>query len=519
MQMHFDHDEEVMSIRIMNTKADAGSVTLYPTDVINSIRRNSATKLRAIRLGLLAADIVMISLAFLVAYSIRFSDVTAGAFDPAGQPNGGFYSEFAYILIPVWIVLFYLFRMYDPVVLFGGLQEYANAFNACTAGIMVVVIAAYLVPSLVLSRGWVMMAWGVAVLFIFIERFIARRAIYLLRRGGHFMSPAYIVGANAEGIAIAEQLISSPVAGINIIGFLDDNTYPGTEILPGIIVHGSTARAEYLCTRFGIERLLVATSGVQRETLLDLFRRFVNSTAVSVWLSSGMYEILTTGVKVQDVGSVPMVSVNRVRLTGMNIVAKAALDYIGALLGVIVLFIPFLVVAAYMKMTDPGPIIYPRRVVGVGGKEFNAFKIRTMVVNSKEVLADLLACDPEARTEWNQYYKLKNDPRITRIGALLRKTSIDELPQLVNVLRGEMSLVGPRMITMEEVEKYGKWGLNLHTVKPGITGLWQVTGRSELTYEERVRLDMRYIRNYSIWLDLQILFQTIPAVLMSKGAY
>jgi len=142
-----------------------------------------------------------------------------------------------------------------------------------------------------------------------------------------------------------------------------------------------------------------------------------------------------------------------------------------------------------------------------------------MVVNSKEVLEELLARDPKAREEYDKYYKLKDDPRITKIGAFLRKTSIDELPQLINVLRGEMSIVGPRMITMEEVEKYGKWGLNLHTVKPGITGLWQITGRSELTYEERVRLDMNYIRNYSIWIDLQIVIQTIPAVLMSRGAY
>jgi Undecaprenyl-phosphate galactose phosphotransferase WbaP len=253
--------------------------------------------------------------------------------------------------------------------------------------------------------------------------------------------------------------------------------------------------------------------------MVDLFRRFVNSSDVSMWLSSGMYEILTTGVQIQDVGSVPMVSVNRVRLTGINIVLKALIDYIGAFVGLVLLSPYFLFIAIIMKLTDPGPIFYRRRVVGVGGKEFDAFKFRTMVVNSKEVLEELLARDPKAREEYNKYYKLKDDPRITKIGAFLRKTSVDELPQLVNVLRGEMSIVGPRMITMEEVEKYGKWGLNLHTVKPGITGLWQVTGRSELTYEERVRLDMNYIRNYSIWIDLQIVIQTIPAVLMSKGAY
>jgi undecaprenyl-phosphate galactose phosphotransferase len=142
-----------------------------------------------------------------------------------------------------------------------------------------------------------------------------------------------------------------------------------------------------------------------------------------------------------------------------------------------------------------------------------------MVVNSKEVLEELLANDPEARAEWETHEKLKNDPRITKIGTFLRKTSIDELPQLVNVLRGEMSLVGPRMITRDEVKRFGQWDMNIHTVKPGITGLWQISGRSDLSYKERVQLDMHYIRNYSIWLDLQILFWTIPSVLMNKGAY
>jgi Undecaprenyl-phosphate galactose phosphotransferase WbaP len=232
-----------------------------------------------------------------------------------------------------------------------------------------------------------------------------------------------------------------------------------------------------------------------------------------------MYEMLTTGVRVHDIGSMAMVSVNRVRLTGISVITKTLVDYIGAALGLIALSPLFLAIVIIMKRTDPGPIIYRRRVVGVGGHEFDAFKFRTMVVNSKEVLDELLANDPEARAEWETHEKLKNDPRITKIGAFLRKTSIDELPQLVNVLRGEMSLVGPRMITRDEVKRFGQWDMNIHTVKPGITGLWQISGRSDLSYKERVQLDMHYIRNYSIWLDLQILFWTIPSVLMNKGAY
>jgi exopolysaccharide biosynthesis polyprenyl glycosylphosphotransferase len=485
----------------------------------NLIRRNLRSKLRVVQFILLGLDVIALVLAFELAFNIRFIAPTTSLFDPTAFQNPSFYLQFMIILVPVWIGLFVAFRLYDPNLLFGGLREYANIFNSCTAGFMLVIIAGYLDPSLVLARAWLIIAYVFAIAFIMVERFTFRRLVYWMRRRGHLMSPTYIVGANAEGVAIAEQLMSSSATGVNIIGFLDDTINPGEEVLPGVVVHGPTSRAEILVQRFGIERLIVATSGIDRENMVDLFRRFVNSSDVSMWLSSGMYEILTTGVQIQDVGSVPMVSVNRVRLTGINIILKALIDYLGATLGLIILSPLFLFIAIVMKLTDPGPIVYRRRVVGVGGKEFDAFKFRTMVVNSKEVLDDLLARDPKAREEYDKFYKLKDDPRITKVGAFLRKTSIDELPQLLNVLRGEMSIVGPRMITMAEVEKYGKWGLNLHTVKPGITGLWQVTGRSELTYEERVRLDMNYIRNYSIWIDLQIVVQTIPAVLMSKGAY
>lgn len=509
-----------MGTQTIEPKMEAGTYSvLRPLDFISALRQNSHTKLRVVQISLVMADFLTIGAAFLIAYNIRFIAPTEGFFDQTAFTSTVFYSRFVYILIPTWIALFAVFRLYDPTVLFGGHQEYMLVFNGCTAGIMLVIVVTYLDPALVVARAWLLIAWFFSVLMMMVERFTLRRVVYALRRRGHFMSPAYIVGANSEGVAIAEQLMSAPMAGVNIIGFLDDNMRPGEEVLPGVVVHGTTSRAEELTRRFGVERLIVATSGVQRDRMLDLFRRFVNAEDVSMWLSSGMYEILTTGVRVQDVGSVPMVSVNRVRLTGINVVAKAVLDYVGAILGLIALSPLFLGIIIIMKLTDPGAIIYRRRVVGVGGKEFDAFKFRTMVVNSQEVLDELLARDPEARAEYEQYYKLKNDPRITRIGAFLRKTSIDELPQLANVLRGEMSLVGPRMITMAEVEKYGRWGLNLQTVKPGITGLWQVSGRSDITYEERVRLDMRYIRNYSIWLDIQILVQTVPSVVMSRGAY
>ncbi|MCB0127406.1 MAG: sugar transferase, partial [Caldilineaceae bacterium] len=192
------------------------------------------------------------------------------------------------------------------------------------------------------------------------------------------------------------------------------------------------------------------------------------------------------------------------------------LDYSIVILGSLLLLPVLSLLALAVKFDSPGPILYRRRVLGVGGKEFDAFKFRTMHVNGDEILAR----HPELRAELQATHKLKNDPRITRVGKLLRRTSLDELPQFLNILLGQMSLVGPRMISPAEAEMYGQMRQNLLTVKPGLTGLWQVSGRSDLTYSDRVQLDMQYIRNYSIWLDLQILFfQTVPAVLKGSGAY
>ena len=175
-----------------------------------------------------------------------------------------------------------------------------------------------------------------------------------------------------------------------------------------------------------------------------------------------------------------------------------------------------LAIAAWIKWDSPGPVLHRRRVLGVSGHQFDAFKFRTMHTNGEE----LLARDPEALAELRQNHKLKRDPRITHSGQWLRRYSLDEIPQLLNVLIGQMSLVGPRMITADELAKYGDQRVNLLTVKPGITGLWQVSGRSDLSYDERVRMDMFYVRNYSVWLDLQILFvHTLPAVIKGRGAY
>ncbi len=510
-----------MGTRIIDQKyrRQQSAFSFKPNQLLNIARQNTANKFRTIQIGLVIADSLMLSLAFWISYTLRFDAVTSVFFAADGAQDVFFYRNAIFLVVPAWLFLFRLFKMYDTSLLFHGHQEYTNLFNASTIGILLVILMMFLDPSLIIARAWVLMAWLLSVFLVGIERFFVRRMVYSARRNGHFLTPTYVVGANAEGIAIAEQLISMPNIGINVIGFIDDYMQVGEEVVPGVTVHGSSQRAEELCAKFGIERMIVATSGVERENLLNMFKRFVNVDDVAVWLSSGMYEMLTTGVRVQDIGSMAMISVNRVRLTGINVILKTLLDYGGALAGLILLSPIFLTIVLIMKRTDPGPIFHRRRVVGVGGKQFDAFKFRTMVVNADEVLRELLENDPIAREEYERDFKLKDDPRITRIGRFLRKTSVDELPQLLNVLRGEMSIVGPRMITLEEVQRYGQWDMNIHTVKPGITGLWQISGRSDISYAERVQLDMHYIRNYSIWLDLQIIFWTVPAVAFGWGAY
>ncbi|RVS29652.1 UDP-phosphate galactose phosphotransferase, partial [Klebsiella pneumoniae] len=168
---------------------------------------------------------------------------------------------------------------------------------------------------------------------------------------------------------------------------------------------------------------------------------------------------------------------------------------------------------------DGGPAIYGHERIGKGGRPFKCLKFRSMVINSKEVLEELLICDPKARQEWNATFKLKNDPRITKIGAFLRRTSLDELPQLFNVLKGDMSLVGPRPIITAELERYNDEVDYYLLSKPGMTGLWQVSGRSDVDYETRVYLDAWYVKNWSMWNDIAILFKTISVVLRKDGAY
>jgi exopolysaccharide biosynthesis polyprenyl glycosylphosphotransferase len=432
------------------------------------------------------------------------------------MPSLSDYQTLVMILIPIWLGIFAMAGLYQRQNLLGGTREYSLIFNSTTIGMFTVISAGFLVPEFIFARGWLLLAWAFVFLFTAIGRFILRRIIYSLREHGYYLSPAIIIGANEEGISLAGQLLSWKSSGLHVLGFVDAKEAAGTRIYQHLHSFGKVDQLDSIIKQYGIEEIILATSAFSsRDNMLDIFKSYGVASGVNVRMSSGLYEIITTGLTVKEFAFVPLVGINQLRLTGFDKFLKLALDYSFTIPGLILAAPIMLMIGILIKLDTHGPIIHRRRVMGINGKQFDAFKFRTMYTNGDEILEQF----PELQKELQENHKLREDPRITRVGEWLRKTSLDELPQLFNVIRGEMSLVGPRMITEAEIDMYNQWDINLLTVRPGLTGLWQVSGRSDVSYEQRVRYDMHYIRNWSIWLDLQLLLQTFPAVLKRRGAY
>jgi exopolysaccharide biosynthesis polyprenyl glycosylphosphotransferase len=463
---------------------------------------------------LVVTDILALMVAFRLAYWIRFDlGITLA---PEVVPDPVFYQTLELVLPLFWIGLLSAFQLYDTQRKLGGLEESSRTFHASTTAAMLVIVVTFVRPDFVVSRMWLVSAWLLAFAAVAANRFAARRVVYALRMRGLLLSPAIIIGMNEESASLAACLGDWRASGVRLVGVLTSPTRTPTVNLPGVPRLGTTRELAAVVSRLGIDEVVVAITAIDREELLRICEDVNELPRVSLRVSSGLYELLTTRVTVRHFGTLPLIRLDKVRLTTIEALLKASVEYPLALAALVLLAPLLLALAVLVKLDSPGPVLHRRLVLGVGRRRFAALKFRTMRVDGDEVLAR----HPGAREALQREHKLQADPRVTRVGRWLRASSLDELPQLYNVLRGEMSLVGPRMITPEELDRYGQQRLSLHTVKPGITGLWQVSGRSDLSYEERVRIDMYYVRNYSLWLDLQILFvQTLPAVLNRRGAY
>ncbi len=479
-------------------------------------RAASQSAWRALILGLLLVDGLLLNVAFLAAYLIRFNSGWE-IFAQDAVVDFLFYERLVLFgVTPAWLLIFAIIGLYRRENLLGGAREYDLVMRGTVFGLLPLVFLSFLVPGFVIARGWLIIGWTLALVLLGLGRFLMRRVAYAARRRGYFLTPAVIVGANQEGRWLAEQFLNPSMSGFQLVGFVDEKVPAGTLLFHNLPSLGSSEHLDRIIKKYDIREIVLATSAYSsRDNMLEIFKRYANSGEVNLRLSSGLYEIITTGLRVQEFGYVPLVNVSKVRLTGLDQVLKLTLDFCLTVPGLLLISPLMVALALLVRLDSPGPILHRRRVMGLNGMQFDAFKFRTMHLNGDEILNR----HPELRAELQRNHKLKDDPRITRIGKFLRRYSLDELPQLFNVLRAEMSLVGPRMISPAELAQYSQWGINLLTVRPGLTGLWQVSGRSDVGYDERVRLDMYYIRNWTIWLDLQILFQTLPAVLKGRGAY
>jgi len=413
--------------------------------------------------------------------------------------------------LPVWLGLFANQRLYNTRFIGRRIDEFRRIVNAAILGTLSVSLAANL-ANVLLRRSSLVILAITACLVVTLEREVARRIFLRLRQGGRMTRYVVIAGANPEGRDIAAMLNAEPWLGYEVIGFVDDNA-PPREPVPGVPLLGGVGDIQGVLQEYPNASVIVATSGVESAVTNRLARDLLDQ-GVHVELSSTLRDISSQRLTVRPLGRFPIVYVEPVTRGGWRAVAKRSFDLVVALCGLVATAPIALVVAIAIKLDSRGPVVFSQVRVGQDSEPFSVLKFRTMVPDAEARLADLMASN-EAD---GPLFKMAEDPRITRVGRFLRKTSIDELPQLWNVLRGDMSLVGPRPALPHETEEWDALLAQRLRVKPGITGMWQVSGRSDTSFEDYTRLDLYYVDNWSLATDLAILAKTVPVVLLRQGA-
>lgn len=364
------------------------------------------------------------------------------------------------------------------------------------------------------SRGVFLMAWVLSLVGVLLCRLLVRQIFAPLPWWGY---PVLILGGGRTGEMVIRTLKRQPSFGLKPLAVLDDSPHSRKEI-EGVPVVGPLSLAPLIARQRDILYAIVAMPGVHRERLLTILEQY-GSTFPHLLMIPDLFGIASLWVSTKDLGGILGLEIRQRLLLPGPRMTKALLD-VALTLVLGVLLLPLIIgISLLIKLDSPGPIFYGQKRLGQDGIYFKAWKFRSMVQDADAVLAAHLAVNDKLRQQWEQDQKLRQDPRVTRVGNFLRRTSLDELPQLWNVLRGEMSLVGPRPIIDEEIARYAE-KYELYTqVLPGITGLWQVSGRNNVSYPERVNLDAYYVRNWSVWLDIYILLRTIWVVLIGEGAY
>ncbi|HET6352015.1 MAG TPA: sugar transferase [Coriobacteriia bacterium] len=469
-----------------------------------------------VRSMLFLSDAVMLVLSTALVTYVRFGQFRHVQAIPAETLNLQF-ADLSLIIALIWLASLWHENLYDLAAVFWGTGEYRRVVRALSIGIVVFVLATYLLKLPEISRAWLIGSYAAATVCVIAGRAVVREVYRWSCKRGLMSRKALIVGYNAEASGLIGRLRSDMSHGLVPAGVLASSKADQLELgemVDGVPVIGSTGEIKQILRETLYDTVIIASTAFDSDILARVITD-MRGFPVEIQLSSAMFDVATSRVRVLEVSGIPLISIKGVSFSPGRRLAKRTFDLVVTSAIVLAGMPVWLLVAAAIKLESPGPVFYRQTRIGRGGREFGMYKFRSMRSDADAVLAQLA----EHNEASGPLFKMKHDPRITRVGKWLRKFSIDEFPQLINVLKGEMSLVGPRPPLPSETGQYNDYHWRRMEVPPGMTGLWQVSGRSSLTFEEMIRLDLFYIENWSVAFDLSLIARTIPAVLFARGAY
>ena len=477
------------------------------------IRRTNPTWERAFQRRLVVSDAILLGATLLGTQAIWLGLDTSPQYISTTLPISVPYSALTIALFVFWLLFLKVFGTRSPRVIGSGFAEYSRVGGASFRLFGLVAIVALLLQFNP-ARGFILTAFPVGVLLLIGSRWAWRQWLRRERRLGRYLIRVLLVGAPSSVEHLHEEFTRRKYLGFEIVGACLPQRAVGDDGLP-VAPLGSFEDVGTVARRERVHAVALAGS---EELPPEAVRRIgwrLESTGVDLMVAPAITEVAGTRIHTRPVGGLPLMYVDSPSYDGGKKIAKSVLDFGLAWIAIILTSPLMLATAIGVKLTSPGPVLFRQQRIGLNGKAFEVLKFRSMRIGADAELADLLR---EQGTDDKPLFKVENDPRITRFGAFIRKYSLDELPQFFNVVKGEMSIVGPRPQRAEEVALYDNAAGRRLLVKPGITGLWQVSGRSDLSWEDTVRLDLYYAENWSLLDDFVILLWTVKTVLQSQGA-
>ncbi len=458
---------------------------------------------------LVALDAVAGIVAALAAHGLRFGTDVGNEFVPLTA------TWLLFFLPTVWVGVMLFARAYEQRFLWVGAEEFRRVFFAAVMLLAVVGTASWAFK-LEVARGFVVIALPSVALITMLHRLISRVRLHRQRSRGRLQQTTVLVGHRSGVSALSEQLERARAHGYRVIGCcLPETAATERDTFDGLPVLGTLDQVVDVVRRYEVDTVAVLPCPELDGAALRSLGWDLETTEAELLLAPAVTEVAGPRVRIRPIAGLPLMHVERPDFSGVRRMVKDVFDRAAAGFGVLFLLPVLLWLALAVKLTSRGPVFFRHERIGRNGQPFNMLKFRSMVPNADKIEMSLFG-----QNEGNAVqFKMKRDPRVTAVGAVMRRYSLDELPQLFNVLGGSMSLVGPRPHVTREVEQYGFDMRRRLLVKPGLTGLWQVSGRSDLSWDDSVRIDVRYVENWSLTFDLMILSKTVKAVLRGSGAY